>query len=88
MTDQPPPPASFSDDELRRALKAFKKKLKLQQLEDDSRLGRSPLTGAKTTVLAIQPPTGFGREIWRELASRGHLKDDGRGFYALGDKPW
>lgn len=74
------------DDQLKKALKAFKKKLKLQQLEDDSRLGRSPLTGAKSTVVAIQPPPGFGREVWEELKSHGYLKGDGGGFYMLGDK--
>ncbi len=72
-----------SEDELKKALKAFKKRLKLTQLDDDSKLGRSPLTGGKTTVLSIQPPSGFGREIWEELAEKGFLKPDGGGFYAL-----
>lgn len=77
---------SIPEDQLKKAFKAFKKKLKLQQLEDDSRLGRSPLTGAKSTVVAIQPPPGFGREVWEELKSQGYLKADGGGFYALGEK--
>ena len=69
--------------ELKGALKAFKKRLKLTQLEEDSRLGHSPLTGAKSRITAIQPPTGFGREIWEELRAKGYLKDDGGGFYQL-----
>jgi hypothetical protein len=72
-----------SEDELKKALKAFKKRLKLTQLDDDSKLGRSPLTGGKTTVISIQPPSGFGREIWEELAEKGFLKPDGGGFYKL-----
>jgi hypothetical protein len=72
-----------TEEELRKALKAFKKRLKLTQLEDDSKLGHSPLTGAKSKVVAIQPPSGFGREIWVELAEKGYLKDDGGGFYQL-----
>jgi hypothetical protein len=72
-----------SEDELKKALKAFKKRLKLTQLDDDSKLGRSPLTGGKTTVISIQPPSGFGREIWEELAEKGFLKADGGGFYKL-----
>jgi hypothetical protein len=72
-----------TEDELKKAFKAFKKKLKLQQLDDDSRLGRSPLTGAKSTVVAIQPPAGFGREVWQELAEKGFLKSDGGGLYTL-----
>src|SRR5215207_1476708 len=37
-----------TEEELKKALKAFKKRLKLTQLEEDSRLGHSPLTGAKS----------------------------------------
>ena len=72
-----------TEEELKRALKAFKKRLKMTQLEEDSRLGRSPLTGAKSTITAIQPPSGFGREIWEELRDKGYLKNDGGGFYQL-----
>jgi hypothetical protein len=72
-----------TEDELRRALKAFKKRIKLTQLDDDSRLGRSPLTGSRSTVVAIQPPSGFSREIWEELADKGFLKREGIGFFAL-----
>ena len=72
-----------TDEELKKAFKAFKKRVKLTQLNDDSRLGHSPLTGKKETVVSIQPPTGFGREIWEELAAKGFLKNDGGGFYAL-----
>jgi hypothetical protein len=72
-----------TDEDLRKALKAFKKRLKLTQLEEDSKLGHSPLTGAKSQIISIQPPAGFGREIWDELAAKGYLKPDGIGFYEL-----
>ena len=72
-----------TDEELKKALKAFKKRIKLTQLDDDSRLGRSPLSGSKESVVSIQPPTGFGRSVWEELADKGFLKRDGGGFYAL-----
>jgi hypothetical protein len=39
-------------------------------------------------VVAIQPPSGFGREIWEELADLGYLKRDTKGFYELTDKQW
>jgi hypothetical protein len=75
-----------TDDELKKALKAFKKRLKLTQLDEDSRLGHSPLTGTgKEKIVSIQPPLGFGREIWEELAEKGCLKRDTAGFYELGD---
>jgi hypothetical protein len=72
-----------TDEELKKALKAFKKRLKLTQLDEDSKLGHSPLTGSKSSVVAIQPPAGFGREIWEELADKGYLKRGGGGFYEL-----
>jgi hypothetical protein len=78
---------SFTDEELRKALKAFKKRLKVTQLDDDSQLTRKPLTGSpKARTVAIQPPAGFGREIWEELAEKGFLKRDTIGFYELGEK--
>ncbi|MBC8109345.1 MAG: hypothetical protein H7Z14_22365 [Anaerolineae bacterium] len=72
-----------TDEELKKALKAFKKRLKLTQLEEDSKLGHSPLTGSKSHILSIQAPNGFGREIWQELVDKGFLKSDGGGFYVL-----
>lgn len=72
-----------SDDDLRKALKAFRKRLKIQQLEEDSKLGHSPLTGSKTKIVSIQPPLGHGRAVWEELADKGFLKRDGGGFYEL-----
>ena len=72
-----------SEEDLKKAFKAFKKRLKMQQLEEDSRLGRSPLTGSKTKIVSIQPPLGFGREVWEELADKGFSKRDSQGFYEL-----
>jgi hypothetical protein len=72
-----------SEEDLKKALKAFRKRLKMQQLEEDSRLGHSPLTGSKTKIVSIQPPLGFGKEVWEDLADQGFLKRDGRGFFEL-----
>jgi hypothetical protein len=74
----------YTDEELRKALKAIKKRLKATQLDDDSRLGHGPLSkGAGEKIVSVQPPPGFGREIWEELADRGLLKRDGNGFYEI-----
>jgi hypothetical protein len=72
-----------TDDELKRALKAFRKRLKMTKLDDESRLGHSPLSGNRGKIVAIQAPSGFTREVWEELADRGFLKRDGGGFYEL-----
>lgn len=72
-----------TDEELKKALKSFRKRLKLTKLDDESRLGHSPLSGGRAKVVAIQPPSGFAREVWEELAAKGYLKSDGGGFYEL-----
>lgn len=67
----------------REALKAFKKRLKGAQLEEDSRLGHGPMSSDKSKIVAIQPPAGHGRAVWEELATLGFLRRDTGGFYEL-----
>ncbi len=68
-------------DAQKHALKAFRKKLKMQQLEEDSRLGRAKTTGQRNSIVAIQPPFGFPKEVWLELTEKGYLQPDGGNFY-------
>ena len=75
-----------TEEELKKAMKTFRKRLNMAQLEEDSRLGYGPIGSAKGKIFAIQPPSGFGREIWAELDTLGYIKNDGNGFYTLGDK--
>jgi hypothetical protein len=78
------PPAYIPDEaECKRAFAAFKKRIKALQLETDSKLGRSHVTGPKETVTAIQPPLGFGKVVWEHLAKIGWIKYEGRGFYQI-----
>jgi hypothetical protein len=77
-----------TDEELKKALKAFRKRMNLTQLDEDSRLGYGPIGSQKSKIVSIQPPAGFGREIWDELADKGYLKNEGHGFYLLTDKKW
>ncbi|MDB5320495.1 MAG: hypothetical protein JWN40_2126 [Phycisphaerales bacterium] len=72
-----------TDEDMKKALKAFRKRMKMTQLDEDSRLGHSPLTGAKSKIVSMQPPAGFGKEVWEELANKGFLKRDGVGFFEL-----
>ena len=69
---------------LKRAMKAFRKRLKLTHLNEESKLGRSPMTGGKqSSVVAIMPPHQYPREVWDELVRQGRLQDTGSGFYRL-----
>jgi hypothetical protein len=80
------PTSTPSSEDLKAAFKAFKKRLKLTQLEQDSKISSNPLTGRRSTIVAIVPPTQFSREIWEELVRQGKLKKAGSGMYELGEK--
>lgn len=81
MNDTP----SFDPEMLKGALTAFKKRLKLTRLDQESKLGASrPMTGGhKVEGLSINPPNQYPREVWQELARQGKIKDTGGGFYSL-----
>ncbi len=80
-TSEPEPP---SKEELRLAMKAFRKRLKLTRLDDESRIGYGPTSsGQRSGVIGIRPPDQFPDAIWNELAKQGKLKRDGGGLYSL-----
>jgi hypothetical protein len=73
-----------SPQELKAALKAFKKRLKLTQLDDQSRISVRPTTsGQQSGIVAIVPPDQFPKAVWEELARQGKLKRAGNGMYEL-----
>jgi hypothetical protein len=75
---------SLDKEELERALKAFRKRLKVMRLAEESKLGGRQLTGGrKSEIDAILPPHEFPNEVWQALAREGKLKALGQGFYAL-----
>ncbi len=77
-------PAGMSPEELRRALRAYKKRLKLARLEDESRLGGGPMSGGKKSgIVAIQPPNQYPKAVWDELVKKGKLVYSGQGMYEL-----
>ncbi len=50
-----------TEEERKKALKAFKKRMKLTRLDDESKVGHGPLSGGtKDEIVSIQPPSGFG----------------------------
>lgn len=80
-----PAPPEVDEQALASAMKAFRKRLKLMRLDDESRVNsRNPLTsGQRSPIRSIQPPQGWPREVWETLARRGKLRSTGRGFYEL-----
>jgi hypothetical protein len=77
-------PVEPNPEQLKQALKAFKKRLKLKQLDDESRLGKNPATGGRPSgIYAISPPDQFPKACWDELVRQGKMKKAGAGLYEL-----
>lgn len=73
-------------EDLKRAMKAFRKRLKLTRLDAESEMTRSPLSsGRQSSIVGIQPPDQFPNAVWEELVRQGRLKSAGRGFYQLAE---
>jgi len=71
-------------DELAKAYKAFKKRLKLTQLDDASRIGVGPMSGGgKSGIVAISPPREYPKAVWEALVAQGKLKRASQGQYGL-----
>lgn len=80
-TPTPEPP---SQKDLKMALKAFRKRLKLTRLDDESRMGYGPMSGGQQSgIVAITPPNQFPSAVWEELAKQGKLRYDRDGMYSL-----
>ena len=69
---------------LKKALKAFKKRLKLTRLDDESRLGVRPTSSNRESgITAVRPPDQYAQEVWDELVRQGKIRDAGYGLYDL-----
>jgi hypothetical protein len=78
--------SSPSANELKLALKAFRKRLKLTRLDAESKLGVGPMSGgAKSGIVAIMPPDQYPKCVWDELVRQGKLKNANHGMYSLVD---
>ncbi len=73
-----------SAEELRRAMKAFKKRLKLSRLDDESRLGHGAMTkGGRSGIVAIPAPAQYRQAVWDELTRQNKIRRAGHGLYEL-----
>ncbi|MBU0755991.1 MAG: hypothetical protein KJ645_12680 [Planctomycetes bacterium] len=80
----PTPQEGHTKEELKHALKVFKKRLKLMRLDDESRIGGGSMSGGnKSGIVAIRPPNQIPKSIWDELVRQGKLKEAGHGLYEL-----
>lgn len=78
------PDAGPSAETLKAAYKAFKRRLKLTQLDDASRIGHGPMSGGHgSSIAGITPPDQYPTSVWEELVKQGKLKRAGQGLYSL-----
>jgi len=69
---------------LKRALKAFRKSLKVTLLDAESSLGGGAFSsGRESSIVGIRPPERYGAPVWDELVRQGRLSDEGPGLYGL-----
>jgi hypothetical protein len=77
-------PDAPTPEQLKAAFKAFKKRLKLTQLDEESKIAGGPLSKGKgPEIVAITPPSQFPQAVWDELVKRGKLKSAGGGMYEI-----
>lgn len=71
-------------EQLKHALKAFRKRLKLMRLDAESNINRGPLSGGRDSgIVAITPPNDFPQTVWDELVKQGKLRHVGHGTYEV-----
>lgn len=75
---------SLDEENLKRALRKFRDKLKHLRREDESKLGSRYVTyGKKSTITAITPPPQFPDNVWDKLVELGRLNRAGKGLLEL-----
>ncbi|MCZ6602355.1 MAG: hypothetical protein O6952_05055 [Planctomycetota bacterium] len=86
MEDQSPEDV-LAPENLKRALKAFRKRLKITRLDAESSVGGGPMSSGRSSgIVAVRPPDQFPQEVWDKLVEQGKLSSVGQGLYELGEK--
>ena len=69
---------------LSRAMKAFRKSLKVTRLDAESSIGGGPMSsGRESGIAGVRPPDRYPREVWDELARQKRLISVGHGIFEL-----
>jgi len=71
-------------DVLTRALRAFRKSLKVTRLDAESSIGGGPMSsGRHSQIAGMRPPERYSRDVWDELARQKRLLSVGHGIFEL-----
>jgi hypothetical protein len=69
---------------LKRALKAFRKRLKITLLDAETSLSGGPMSsGRASSIVALTPPDRYPRAVWDELVRQGRLRAARHGMVEL-----
>lgn len=69
---------------LKRALKAFRKRLKIVQLDSESSVGGGPTSsGKQSSIVGVRAPDQYPQEVWDVLVRQKRLVADRDGIYEL-----
>ena len=79
------PLTSWDQAVLKRALNAYKRRLKLTRADDEFSSSRSPFSrGASSGIRGTRPPEQYAQDIWDLLVAQGRLRDGGDGLLEPG----
>ena len=70
MSDSAPSPPTFDPQQLKAALKAFNKRLKLTQLDNQSRIGVGPMRRPAVGHRGHHAARAIPQAVWDELVRR------------------
>jgi hypothetical protein len=83
-----PAAQEFELSVLQDALRMFRKRVKLSQLDADSKLGVGPMSGTgQHRIQAMLPPRDYPWGVWEALVKAGKLRRDADGFYSIVEQP-
>ena len=75
---------SLEEENLKKALKQFRRKLKTMRRDDESKLGSKYVTsGRASSISAIEPPKEYPAAVWDKLVELKRLCKAGQGMYEL-----
>lgn len=65
---------------LKRAMNAFKKRLKLTRADDEYSSSRNPMShGLHSSITGVRPPEAYTPDVWALLIAHGRVRDAGDG---------
>lgn len=76
------PLSAWDQAVLKRAMNAFKKRLKVTRGDDEVSSNRNPMSrGVSSSIVGVRAPEQYSPDIWARLVAEGRLRDAGDGLF-------